>query len=50
VLVSADPARHTADLRALADLGFDGLYLHHVGQTQDRFIDTFAAKVLPELR
>ncbi len=50
VLVSADPARHAADLRALVDLGFDGLYLHHVGQTQDQFIDTFAAKVLPELR
>ncbi|HET9772412.1 MAG TPA: TIGR03885 family FMN-dependent LLM class oxidoreductase [Acidimicrobiia bacterium] len=50
VLVSADPARHAADLAALAALGFDGLYVHHVGQTQDRFIDTFAAKVLPELR
>jgi probable non-F420 flavinoid oxidoreductase len=50
VLVSADPARHAADLAALAALGFDGLYLHHVGQTQDRFIDTFAAKVLPDLR
>jgi probable non-F420 flavinoid oxidoreductase len=50
VLVSADPARHAADLAALAALGFDGLYLHHVGQTQDRFIDTFGAKVLPELR
>jgi probable non-F420 flavinoid oxidoreductase len=50
VLVSADLARHAADLRALAELGFDGLYLHHVGQEQDRFIDTFAAKVLPDLR
>jgi alkanesulfonate monooxygenase SsuD/methylene tetrahydromethanopterin reductase-like flavin-dependent oxidoreductase (luciferase family) len=50
VLVSADPARHAAELAALAGLGFDGLFLHHVGQTQDRFIDTFAAKVLPELR
>jgi probable non-F420 flavinoid oxidoreductase len=50
VLVSADPARHAADLAALAGLGFDGLFLHHVGQAQDRFIDTFAAKVLPELR
>ncbi|HYH49040.1 MAG TPA: LLM class flavin-dependent oxidoreductase, partial [Acidimicrobiia bacterium] len=50
VLISADTARHAADLRALADLGFDGLYLHHVGQEQDRFIDTFAAKVLADLR
>ena len=50
VLVSADLARHAADLRALAELGFDGLYLHHVGKEQDRFIDGFAAKVLPDLR
>jgi probable non-F420 flavinoid oxidoreductase len=50
VLVSADPARFTAELRALVDLGFDGLYLHHVGQEQDRFIDTFAAKVIADLR
>jgi probable non-F420 flavinoid oxidoreductase len=50
VLVSSDPARHAADLRALVDVGFDGIYLHHVGRDQDRFIDTFAAKVVPELR
>jgi len=50
ILVSADPARHAAELRALINLGFDGIYLHHVGQDQDRFIDTFGAKVLPELR
>jgi probable non-F420 flavinoid oxidoreductase len=50
VLVSADPSRHAAELKALADLGFDGIYLHHVGQEQDAFIDTFGAKVVPELR
>jgi probable non-F420 flavinoid oxidoreductase len=50
VLVSADPARHAAELRALVDLGFDGIYLHHVGQDQDRFIDTFGGKIVPELR
>ena len=50
LLVSADLARHAADLRALVDLGFDGIYLHHVGRDQDRFIDTFGAKVVPELR
>jgi probable non-F420 flavinoid oxidoreductase len=50
LLVSADPARHAAELRALLNLGFDGIYLHHVGQKQDRFIETFGAKVLPELR
>ena len=50
VLVSADPSRHTAELRALVDLGFDGIYLHHIGREQDAFLDTFGAKVLPELR
>ena len=34
----------------IADLGVDGLYLHHVGKEQRRFIETFAEKVLPEVR
>ncbi len=50
VLVSADPSRHAAELWALVDLGFDGIYLHHVGREQDAFLDTFGAKVVPELR
>lgn len=49
VYVSSDPARHVEWLGRLADLGFDGLYLHHVGQEQDGFIETFGEKVLPEL-
>ena len=36
--------------REYLDLGFDELYLHHVGQEQDAFIDAFGASVLPELR
>ena len=35
---------------AYAELGFDRIYLHHVGQDQDAFIDAFGAKVLPQLR
>ncbi|MGH8912305.1 MAG: TIGR03885 family FMN-dependent LLM class oxidoreductase [Acidimicrobiia bacterium] len=50
VLVSADVQRHVAWLVELADLGFDRLYLHHVGQAQESFIETFGDKVLPELR
>lgn len=50
VRISADPARHVAWLREYADLGFDEIYLHHVGQEQRRFIETFAERVLPELR
>ncbi len=50
VLVSSDPARHAAWLHEAIDLGFDELYLHHVGQEQDEFIDVFGSRVLPELR
>lgn len=49
VLISSDLGRHTAWLFELAELGFDRLYLHHVGQEQQRFIDAFGAKVIPEL-
>jgi probable non-F420 flavinoid oxidoreductase len=49
VLVSADPAQHVKWLRELTDLGVDALYLHHVGQEQDRFIDVFGDQVLPEV-
>ena len=50
VLVSADTSRHLDWLREYVDLGVDALYLHHVGQRQDAFIDAFAERVLPELR
>jgi probable non-F420 flavinoid oxidoreductase len=50
VHVSSDLGRHAAWLRGYADLGFDELYLHHVGQELDAFVDAFGAKVLPEVR
>jgi probable non-F420 flavinoid oxidoreductase len=50
VNVSADPGRHVEWLREYAELGFDQIYLHHVGQHLDGFIDTFGSSVLPELR
>jgi len=49
VQVSADPDRHAAWLNDLVDIGFDEVYLHHVGQEQQEFIDVFGAKVLPQL-
>jgi probable non-F420 flavinoid oxidoreductase len=49
VNVSADLGRHTARLKEYAELGFEEIYLHHVGQEQDAFIDAFGARVLPEL-
>ncbi|MFF5228100.1 TIGR03885 family FMN-dependent LLM class oxidoreductase [Dactylosporangium sp. NPDC000521] len=50
VHVGADLGRHTEILHRYAELGFDQIYLHHVGQRQDEFIDVFGAKVLPQLR
>jgi probable non-F420 flavinoid oxidoreductase len=49
VNISADPGRHAQWLQEYADLGFDELYLHHVGQHQRPFIETFGTKVLPQL-
>ena len=49
VLVSSDLGRHTAWLAELLELGVDGLYLHHVGQTQRAFIEAFGGEVLPQL-
>ncbi|WP_022891817.1 TIGR03885 family FMN-dependent LLM class oxidoreductase [Agromyces subbeticus] len=50
VQVSADTGRHLERLRELVELGFDRIFLHHVGQEQDAFIDAFGERVLPELR
>jgi probable non-F420 flavinoid oxidoreductase len=49
VLISSDPGQHAAWIADLAAVGFDGLYLHHVGQAQREFLEVFGAKVLPEL-
>ncbi|MBJ7357214.1 TIGR03885 family FMN-dependent LLM class oxidoreductase [Nocardioides sp.] len=48
--VSSDLSRHRDTLASYADAGFDEIYLHHVGQSQERFIDTFGEHVLPALR
>ncbi len=49
VLISSDPARFVNSVREAADLGFDEVYLHHVGQHQQPFLETFGQQVLPEL-
>ena len=49
VLISADLQRHVDWLAEFAELGFDQIYLHHVGQDQQPFLDTFAEHVLPAL-
>ena len=50
VRVSADLGRHLGWLQEYVDLGFEELYLHHVGQHNEAFIDAFGAEVLPTLR
>ncbi|MFI5839133.1 TIGR03885 family FMN-dependent LLM class oxidoreductase [Catenuloplanes sp. NPDC051500] len=49
VNISSDLGEHRDLLRGYADLGFDEIYLHHVGQDLGGFIDTFGEKVLPQL-
>jgi len=49
VLVSSDLARHAAWLSEFGELGFDGIWVHHVGQVQRPFIEAFGEHVLPAL-
>jgi probable non-F420 flavinoid oxidoreductase len=49
VNVSADLDRHTRWLESYAGIGFDQVYLHHVGQSLEPFVEAFGAKVLPRL-
>jgi probable non-F420 flavinoid oxidoreductase len=50
VNVSSDLGVHTARLAEYAELGFDKIMLHHVGQEQEAFVAAFGEKVLPQLR
>jgi probable non-F420 flavinoid oxidoreductase len=49
VLISSDLGRHVQWIAELAELGFDPIYLHHVGQDQRPFIEAFGERVLPRL-
>ena len=49
VRVSAHLEQHVEWLQEYAELGFDDIYLHFVGQDQERFLDVFGEQVLPEL-
>jgi alkanesulfonate monooxygenase SsuD/methylene tetrahydromethanopterin reductase-like flavin-dependent oxidoreductase (luciferase family) len=49
VRVSSDLGQHAAWIAEYVDLGFDDVYLHHVGQEQRGFIDAFAEHVLTQL-
>lgn len=48
--ISDDLHRHIDWLQADFELGFDAVYLHHVGPDIERFVQTFGEKVLPHFR
>jgi coenzyme F420-dependent glucose-6-phosphate dehydrogenase len=50
VLISHDAHELTDRIAALAGLGFDRVYLHHVGQDQSTFIDAAERSILPLLK
>ena len=50
VLVDDDLGRLADRIRAMVDLGFDEVYLHHVGKEQRPWIDQAAEHLLPRLR
>ncbi len=49
VNVSSDLGWHAARLQEYVEAGWDELYLHFVGQDQQRFVDAFGEHVLPQL-
>jgi coenzyme F420-dependent glucose-6-phosphate dehydrogenase len=49
-IVSDDPDEVVEKIGTYLDLGFDDLLLHGPGPDQTRFLDQFAADVLPKLR
>jgi probable non-F420 flavinoid oxidoreductase len=48
VRVSSDLGRHAAWIAEYVELGFDDIYLHHVGTEQRGFLDAFGEHVLPQ--
>ncbi|OAA27750.1 putative non-F420 flavinoid oxidoreductase [Frankia sp. EI5c] len=49
VNVSHEPGWHAERLANYAELGYEEIFLHHVGQHLDEFIEVFAGSVLPQL-
>jgi G6PDH family F420-dependent oxidoreductase len=48
VLISADAERFVDWLAGFAELGFERIYVHHVGKEQRAFIEFFGERVLPK--
>jgi probable non-F420 flavinoid oxidoreductase len=50
VRVSSDIGWHIDTLREFIEMGYNRLYLHEVGPDQERFVEVFGERVLPELK
>lgn len=50
VLISPDLDEHREYIQSHIDMGFDRIYLHHVGADQRAWIEAFGSTVLPALR
>jgi probable non-F420 flavinoid oxidoreductase len=50
VRCSADPGQHLEWLREYHELGFDAVYVHNVARNDERFIECFGERVLPEAK
>jgi len=49
VIISSDLGELAGRIHDLAELGFDAVYLHHVGQEQKPWLEAAGASVLPQL-
>jgi alkanesulfonate monooxygenase SsuD/methylene tetrahydromethanopterin reductase-like flavin-dependent oxidoreductase (luciferase family) len=49
VIVSSDLDEYVERLQEFIAIGFDEVYLHHVGTEQHDFIEAFGERVLPRL-
>ena len=51
LLISEDPDAHRSQIQQFLDLGFDRIYLHNVGRSNQReWLEVFGREVLPKLR
>jgi len=47
VVCGPDPEEHIASISEAADAGFDEIYISHIGDGHDGFIDFYAREILP---
>nr|WP_314840826.1 TIGR03885 family FMN-dependent LLM class oxidoreductase [uncultured Microbacterium sp.] len=50
VLIDHDAASLAGRIADLVDIGFDRVYLHHVGTDQTRFLEVSASEMIPRLK